>query len=461
MIYLEHFLTCDLFSEKITQKQFVRAGNVGHKLIVTFREGEELLRLDENYVLVLAYERPDGETSDCEMAVTDDGRAETQIPQWALAVVGDVRCSIRLYREGSSTVWATSPVFTVVVCDSIEATSAETAQTALDQILAGEADRKAAELARVQAELLRVQAELDRVAAEAQREQTLPLKADKDSTVLTGSLSMGRKDGTAVGNLSTALGYSVEAPGRCAVAVGGATKAGGNFSLAEGYTTEATGEASHAEGYGAKATASSSHAEGRSTTAASNYQHAQGKYNVPDSSGVYAHIVGNGTDADHRSNCHTLDWQGNAWFAGNIRVGGNGFGTGRSITAAPVYVPAQISGTVNYTLAQDGATDTFTLKYFYESGTVVLESLRGMVGETGTNIRTATCVRGGAPGRYLIWHSAGVDLLPQAYVMEQVWTPSEQDVFIGLIDTITGKILFGNGNFVRAADETALLALHG
>ena len=43
----------------------------------------------------------------------------------------------------------------------------------------------------------------------------------------------------------------------------------------------------------------------------------QGKYNVLDSAGKYAHIVGNG-DNITRSNAHTLDWDGNAWFAGSV-----------------------------------------------------------------------------------------------------------------------------------------------
>lgn len=36
--------------------------------------------------------------------------------------------------------------------------------------------------------------------------------------------------------------------------------------------------------------------------------------------GTYAHIVGNGTSSK-RSNAHTLDWDGNAWFAGDVYVG--------------------------------------------------------------------------------------------------------------------------------------------
>ena len=35
----------------------------------------------------------------------------------------------------------------------------------------------------------------------------------------------------------------------------------------------------------------------------------------------YAHIVGNGTANNARSNAHTLDWEGNAWFAGSLTLG--------------------------------------------------------------------------------------------------------------------------------------------
>ena len=38
-------------------------------------------------------------------------------------------------------------------------------------------------------------------------------------------------------------------------------------------------------------------------------------------SNTYAHIVGNGTAESTRSNAHTLDWSGNAWFAGEVYVG--------------------------------------------------------------------------------------------------------------------------------------------
>lgn len=61
-----------------------------------------------------------------------------------------------------------------------------------------------------------------------------------------------------------------------------------------------------------------SHAEGDRTIASSENQHVQGKYNIEDATNTYAHIVGNGTSDTSRSNAHTLDWNGNAWYAGKL-----------------------------------------------------------------------------------------------------------------------------------------------
>ena len=71
------------------------------------------------------------------------------------------------------------------------------------------------------------------------------------------------------------------------------------------------------------------HSEGLVTIANGEGQHVQGKYNIRDTESKYAHILGNGTfpdDADDPiySNAHTIDWSGNAWFAGGLKVGGSG-----------------------------------------------------------------------------------------------------------------------------------------
>ena len=78
------------------------------------------------------------------------------------------------------------------------------------------------------------------------------------------------------------------------------------------------GEYSHAEGYDTTASGGTSHVEGYRTIASGNYSHVQGKYNIDDPDGKYASIVGNGTSDTARSNAHTLDWEGNAWYAGTV-----------------------------------------------------------------------------------------------------------------------------------------------
>ena len=89
---------------------------------------------------------------------------------------------------------------------------------------------------------------------------------------------------------------------------------------AEGYkNTVSTTSASqaHAEGSNNTVSKQDAHVEGSYNLASSAYQHVQGKYNIEDSSNVYADIVGNG-NSSARSNAYTLDWSGNATYAGTI-----------------------------------------------------------------------------------------------------------------------------------------------
>lgn len=111
-------------------------------------------------------------------------------------------------------------------------------------------------------------------------------------------------------------------------AEGSDTIANGTDSHAEGSETTASGDNSHAEGSDTIANGNSSHTEGRGTQAYGVSSHVQGEYNIfdsPDTSkllrGNHAHIVGNGTSDTERSNAHTLDWGGNAWYAGDVYIG--------------------------------------------------------------------------------------------------------------------------------------------
>ena len=132
---------------------------------------------------------------------------------------------------------------------------------------------------------------------------------------------------TARGDCSHAEGESTIASGECSHAEGCYTIASNNNSHSEGEETTASGNSSHAEGDMTTASGDSSHAEGKGTIASSDYQHVQGKYNIEDTENKYAHIVGNGkydysTLTAVRSNAHTLDWKGNAWYQGKLSQDG-------------------------------------------------------------------------------------------------------------------------------------------
>ena len=148
------------------------------------------------------------------------------------------------------------------------------------------------------------------------------------STTASGNYSHAEgASTTASGSGSHAEGANTKASGTASHAEGDSTTASGNYSHAEGASTTASGSGSHAEGYNTTASGNYSHAEGQGTVANSRSTHVEGEFNAIPTSAVadkrsgYAHIVGNGTSNTARSNAHTLDWDGNAWFAGHVSVG--------------------------------------------------------------------------------------------------------------------------------------------
>ena len=143
--------------------------------------------------------------------------------------------------------------------------------------------------------------------------------AEGDTTIASGECSHSEGNSTkAIGTSSHSEGYNTTASGWYAHAEGNSTEASGNHSHSEGYSTTASGSYSHAEGNNTTASGSYSHAEGYWTKASSDSQHVQGKFNVEDTEGKYVHIVGNGKNNSNKSNAHTLDWQGNGWYAGKL-----------------------------------------------------------------------------------------------------------------------------------------------
>ena len=150
--------------------------------------------------------------------------------------------------------------------------------------------------------------------------------AEGDATVANGDNSHVEGSYTSTSNDANnahAEGYLSKANGINSHAEGNNTTASGPNSHAEGYHTESSGDHSHAEGDQTKASGYSSHAEGTGTVASGDNQHVQGRYNDEDASSRYAHIIGNGTAAAP-SNAHTVDWNGNAEYAGDVKANGCG-----------------------------------------------------------------------------------------------------------------------------------------
>lgn len=202
------------------------------------------------------------------------------------------------------------------------------------------------------------------------------------ANVASGSYSAAFGSSTkATGPNSFAEGYDSMASGSGSHAEGSGNTASGMASHAEGFVTTASGYGSHAEGTGGTiASGAHSHAEGKGTKAAGDSQHTQGKWNIQDNSDTYAHIVGNGTADNARSNAHTLDWLGNAWFAGDVYTGstsGVNKDAGSKKLATEEYVnnlipqkatlPTAASTNEGVIYQYTGATDAnYTNGYFYK-----------------------------------------------------------------------------------------------
>ena len=144
---------------------------------------------------------------------------------------------------------------------------------------------------------------------------------------------------------SSAVGYRAKASGNAAVALGNGSIASGTSAVAAGNGATASSSAAVALGYQTAASAAGAFAANRETVAEAQMASAfgygtdatgarsfvMGSYNEPDANPVdaahgsgarkYLVIVGNGKDANNRSNAAALDWDGNLELAGSIKIG--------------------------------------------------------------------------------------------------------------------------------------------
>ena len=79
-------------------------------------------------------------------------------------------------------------------------------------------------------------------------------------------------------------------------------------------------------------------------------QHAQGKYNIADSTGKYAFIIGNGTDENNRSNAFAIDWDGKIYV--------NNSNTGIDVSTLLGRVASAISGNIAVFDSNGGIVDS-------------------------------------------------------------------------------------------------------
>lgn len=188
------------------------------------------------------------------------------------------------------------------------------------------------------------------------------VKIDLDNFTASNSISINRNKYSVRGDYSTALGDN--------------TVASEHASHAEGYETMAKGKGAHAEGGNTKASGYFSHAEGYHTTAIGEYQHVQGKYNIADTTN-YAHIVGNGSE-DALSNAHTLDWDGNAWFAGNVTIGAD-----NKELATKDYVDDEVLSTIEDRINDAISNGDIQIECDYEYDDT---EIRNSITELGSNL---------------------------------------------------------------------------
>lgn len=170
-------------------------------------------------------------------------------------------------------------------------------------------------------------------------------KRKKFSLAKGASSHVEGNNSLALGGYSHAEGFGTTASGDMSHTEGFYTTVSGVYSHAEGNYTTASGSQSHAEGWNTTVSGNTSHAEGFFTKASGPYQHTQGRYNVEDSAGTYADIIGNGTSSK-RSNAATVDWSGNAWYAGDVYVGstsGTNKDAGSKKLATEEYVNSAVS----------------------------------------------------------------------------------------------------------------------
>lgn len=234
----------------------------------------------------------------------------------------------------------------------------------------------------------------DEVSGLKEAVEVLPSKMDKENPIGSGSLNMNGKAGVTVGNYSTVLGNNSMSVGESSIASGHEVVSNYNYQSVFGkynkYTTPyelvkteqsvidisaktsiwvsssyvfdpftglfklespikaKIGTSSYTNYYTSETDGWSEYIKKISTTYMNNFRAGIKIYSKATENSVnYALMIGNGTSNEQRSNAHTLDWDGNAWYAGNIQATGLNLGGFAAFNYDPV------TGSIVITFAEE------------------------------------------------------------------------------------------------------------
>lgn len=202
-----------------------------------------------------------------------------------------------------------------------------------------------------------------------------------------------RQDGaTASGGSSAAFNAAV-ASGSNSFATGLVSTASGVATIAMGTMSVASGEQSVAIGVGAEASGYRSIALGNSIEATGTNETVLGSYNIVSSDSSNVLVVGNGQTEAARSNAFTLGFDGNAWFQGDVRVGGSDYSSGSELITKDavslstsgdiisLIVSGETIGEIPAPSIQFNGAEAFVakeVKTFYEETSKVPETVNGV-----------------------------------------------------------------------------------
>ena len=351
--------------------------NIFIKLMIPVYADDDLVEYADlenasDYTVILHVKKPNGNLRTMTATLLEEGLFLVDLSDDYININGDYTCEFRIHT-------IVNELEEIITSDSFKYTVNKSIVTGLEVDVDEQLDVIQGLIDRMDA--LEVKVENGTGSGNIDLSSYAPI----NSPDFTGDIAMGRKLNTTIGKNSVAIGDNVTASGGYSVAFGQMSVASGMYSFAEGGGTLASAYHSHAEGNGSKATRQGSHAEGSGTTssgmgshsegrgttasgisshaegedttasgncshsegyytiASSENQHVQGRGNIEDTENKYAHIVGNGKSTPaggitKRSNAHTLDWNGNAWYQGDLYVGGTSQDDGNKVlSTADIY----------------------------------------------------------------------------------------------------------------------------